>query len=51
MIPPGCSATVIFVTGEPPAEVARRSGAIPGSTVIAKPYNDDVILQAVRRAA
>ncbi len=48
--------SIVFVTGEPEAEVdARRhalaGGSIAGAVVLAKPYSDAALLQAVRCAA
>jgi CheY-like chemotaxis protein len=44
------TASVVFVTGEPPADVDRRCRSIGGARVISKPYDDNTLVTAVRRA-
>ena len=45
------AASIVFVTGEPPTDVDARCHAISGASVLAKPYTDAALLQALRCAA
>ena len=45
------AAAVVFVTGEAPDEVDRRCRALGGAQVVAKPFDDRKLLDAVRHAA
>jgi DNA-binding NarL/FixJ family response regulator len=44
------TASVVFVTGEPPADVDRRCRAIGGARVVSKPWDNDALVDAVRHA-